>query len=124
MQGVCIGVGKQVFDGRLDMATQSTLLACSSCRFPPIHLVPRRSALPPEPAFLPVVRQPPLPPALLQRYLELLLASHPELGYKEALLSSYPHHQVWLQQGCRIPNRIFPSQPVELFKINVFYRQS
>ncbi|XP_066467688.1 receptor-type tyrosine-protein phosphatase-like N isoform X2 [Tiliqua scincoides] len=62
-------------------------------RFPPIHLTPRRSSLPPESASLSVVHQPPVPPALLQRYLELLLASQPEIGYKEVLLSSDPHHQ-------------------------------
>ncbi|XP_044294294.1 receptor-type tyrosine-protein phosphatase-like N isoform X2 [Varanus komodoensis] len=62
-------------------------------RLPPIHQAPRRSALPAEPAFLQAARQPALPPALLQRYLELLLPSQPELGYKDAFLSSHPHHQ-------------------------------
>ncbi|XP_053132149.1 receptor-type tyrosine-protein phosphatase-like N isoform X2 [Hemicordylus capensis] len=65
----------------------------SEDRFPPIYVTPRKSSLPPEPASLQMARQPPLPPALLQRYLELLLASQPELTYKEALLSSHPHHQ-------------------------------
>uniref|UniRef100_A0A6J0TJK6 Receptor-type tyrosine-protein phosphatase-like N isoform X2 n=1 Tax=Pogona vitticeps TaxID=103695 RepID=A0A6J0TJK6_9SAUR len=60
-------------------------------RLPP--LPPRGSSLPSEPASLQPARQPPLPPALLQRYLELLLASQPELGYKDAFLSSHPHHQ-------------------------------
>ncbi|KAJ6651014.1 hypothetical protein lerEdw1_001185, partial [Lerista edwardsae] len=68
-------------------------------RFPPIYQAPRRSSLPSEPASLPVARQPPVPPALLQRYLELLLASQPELGYKEVLLSSDPHHQFSFPDG-------------------------
>ncbi|XP_077176913.1 receptor-type tyrosine-protein phosphatase-like N isoform X3 [Paroedura picta] len=65
----------------------------SEDRFPPVHLVPRRSSLPVEAASAQAAYQPPLPPALLQRYLEMLLPSHPELSYKEAFLSSYPHYQ-------------------------------
>ncbi|KAH0621206.1 hypothetical protein JD844_022279 [Phrynosoma platyrhinos] len=64
-------------------------------RLPSMHPAPRRSSLLSEPASLQEVHQPPLPPALLQRYLELLLASQPELGYKDTYLSSYPHHQVY-----------------------------
>ncbi|XP_028597081.2 receptor-type tyrosine-protein phosphatase-like N isoform X3 [Podarcis muralis] len=68
-------------------------------RFPPSHLSPRRTSSPPEPASLQTAHQPPLPPVLLQRYLELLLASQPELGYKEPFLSSYPHHQFSYPDG-------------------------
>ncbi|XP_033016050.1 receptor-type tyrosine-protein phosphatase-like N isoform X3 [Lacerta agilis] len=68
-------------------------------RFLPSHLSPRRSSLPPEPASLQTAHQPPLPPVLLQRYLELLLASQPELGYKEPFLASYPHHQFSYPDG-------------------------
>nr|XP_034982724.1 receptor-type tyrosine-protein phosphatase-like N [Zootoca vivipara] len=68
-------------------------------RFLPTHLSPRRSSSPPEPASLQTAHQPPLPPVLLQRYLELLLASQPELGYKEPFLSSYPHHQFSYPDG-------------------------
>ncbi|XP_054826059.1 receptor-type tyrosine-protein phosphatase-like N [Eublepharis macularius] len=71
----------------------------SEDRFPPIHLVPRRSSLPSEPASFQASHQPPLPPSLLQRYLELLLPSHPEIGYKEAFLSSYPHYQFGYSDG-------------------------
>uniref|UniRef100_A0ACB8G1I2 Uncharacterized protein n=1 Tax=Sphaerodactylus townsendi TaxID=933632 RepID=A0ACB8G1I2_9SAUR len=70
----------------------------SEDRFPPIHMVPRRSSLPLKPASFQAARQPPLPPALLQRYLELLLPSHPELGYKEAF-RSYPHYQLSYPDG-------------------------
>ncbi|XP_062972869.1 receptor-type tyrosine-protein phosphatase-like N isoform X2 [Elgaria multicarinata webbii] len=68
-------------------------------RFPPAHRPPRRPPMPSEPVSLQGARQPPLPPALLQRYLELLLASQPELGYKDAFLSSYPHHQFTYSDG-------------------------
>nr|XP_060628938.1 receptor-type tyrosine-protein phosphatase-like N [Anolis sagrei ordinatus] len=68
-------------------------------RLPPMYPAPRRTSLPPEPASLQTAHQPPLPPALLQRYLELLLASQPELGYKDAFLSSYPHHQFSYTDG-------------------------
>ncbi|KAL8183002.1 UNVERIFIED_CONTAM: hypothetical protein K2H54_011720, partial [Gekko kuhli] len=72
----------------------------SEDRFLPVHLVPRRSsALPPEPASFQAAHQPPLPPALLQRYLEMFLPSHPELGYKEAFFSPYPHHQFGYPNG-------------------------
>ncbi|XP_063145015.1 receptor-type tyrosine-protein phosphatase-like N isoform X2 [Candoia aspera] len=68
-------------------------------RFPPLHLVPRRSSLSSQPSSPQGAHQPPLPPALLQRYLELLLASQPELGHKNAFLSSYPHHQFSYPDG-------------------------
>ncbi|XP_042335029.1 receptor-type tyrosine-protein phosphatase-like N isoform X2 [Sceloporus undulatus] len=68
-------------------------------RLPSMHPAPRRSPLSSEPASLQAARQPPLPPALLQRYLELLLASQPDLGYKETFLSSYPHHQFSYTDG-------------------------
>ncbi|XP_061465380.1 receptor-type tyrosine-protein phosphatase-like N isoform X2 [Rhineura floridana] len=68
-------------------------------RFPPSHLSHRRSSLPAEPAPLQMGHQPPLPSTLLQRYLELLLASQPELGYKEPFLSSHLHHQFSYPDG-------------------------
>uniref|UniRef100_A0A803T983 Protein tyrosine phosphatase receptor type N n=1 Tax=Anolis carolinensis TaxID=28377 RepID=A0A803T983_ANOCA len=68
-------------------------------RLPSMYPAPRRTSLPSEPASLQTAHQPPLPPALLQRYLELLLASQPELGYKNTFLSSYPHHQFSYTDG-------------------------
>ncbi|XP_007419889.1 receptor-type tyrosine-protein phosphatase-like N, partial [Python bivittatus] len=68
-------------------------------RFPALHLVPRRSSLSSQPSSPHGAHQPPLPPALLQRYLELLLASQPELGHKNAFLSSYPHYQFSYPDG-------------------------
>ncbi|KAM6460489.1 receptor-type tyrosine-protein phosphatase-like N isoform 2-T2 [Liasis olivaceus] len=68
-------------------------------RFPALHLVPRRSSLSSQPSSPQGAHQPPLPPALLQRYLELLLASQPELGHKNAFLSSYPHYQFSYPDG-------------------------
>ncbi|XP_060118000.1 receptor-type tyrosine-protein phosphatase-like N isoform X2 [Heteronotia binoei] len=82
----------------------------SEDRFPPVHLVPRRSSLPPEPASFQPAHQPPLPPALLQRYLEMLQPSHPELSYKEAFLSSYPHYQFGYPSG-PFQNSASPQNP-------------
>ncbi|KAL7991879.1 hypothetical protein Chor_016135 [Crotalus horridus] len=68
-------------------------------RLPPHHLVPRRPSLSSQPSSPQGAHQPPLPPALLQRYLELLLASQPELSHKNAFLSSYPHYQFSYPDG-------------------------
>ncbi|XP_070585616.1 receptor-type tyrosine-protein phosphatase-like N isoform X3 [Erythrolamprus reginae] len=63
-------------------------------RLPPLHLVSRRPSLSSQPSSSAQgAHQPPLPPALLQRYLEVLLASQPELGHKNAFLSPYLHYQ-------------------------------
>uniref|UniRef100_A0A8C6YA85 Protein tyrosine phosphatase receptor type N n=2 Tax=Naja naja TaxID=35670 RepID=A0A8C6YA85_NAJNA len=68
-------------------------------RLPPLHLVSRRPSLSSQPSSAQGAHQPPLPPALLQRYLELLLASQPELGHKNAFLSPYPHYQFSFPEG-------------------------
>uniref|UniRef100_A0A2D4KHI0 Receptor-type tyrosine-protein phosphatase-like N n=2 Tax=Micrurus paraensis TaxID=1970185 RepID=A0A2D4KHI0_9SAUR len=68
-------------------------------RLPPLHLVSRRPSLSSQPSSAQGSHQPPLPPALLQRYLELLLASQPELGHKNAFLSPYPHYQFSYPDG-------------------------
>ncbi|XP_050825611.1 receptor-type tyrosine-protein phosphatase-like N isoform X2 [Gopherus flavomarginatus] len=82
-------------------------------RFSPLHAAPRMALFPSEPSQLGstlqmaprlppsstkksprLEPQPPLPPALLQRYLELLLLGPPpELGYEEGLLHPYSYHK-------------------------------
>ncbi|XP_030436434.1 receptor-type tyrosine-protein phosphatase-like N isoform X2 [Gopherus evgoodei] len=79
-------------------------------RFSPLHAAPRMALFPSEPSQLGRTLQmaprlppsstkksprlEPLPPALLQRYLELLLLSPPpELGYEEGLLHPYSYHK-------------------------------
>ncbi|XP_050825612.1 receptor-type tyrosine-protein phosphatase-like N isoform X3 [Gopherus flavomarginatus] len=90
-------------------------------RFSPLHAAPRMALFPSEPSQLGstlqmaprlppsstkksprLEPQPPLPPALLQRYLELLLLGPPpELGYEEGLLHPYSYHKFGYQDGAR-----------------------
>ncbi|KAG6920492.1 protein tyrosine phosphatase, receptor type N, partial [Chelydra serpentina] len=90
-------------------------------RFSPPHAAPRMALFPSEPSqpgsalqmaprLLPASAeksprlepQPPLPPALLQRYLELLLLGPPpELGYEEGMLHPYSYHKFGYQDGAR-----------------------
>ncbi|XP_030436435.1 receptor-type tyrosine-protein phosphatase-like N isoform X3 [Gopherus evgoodei] len=87
-------------------------------RFSPLHAAPRMALFPSEPSQLGRTLQmaprlppsstkksprlEPLPPALLQRYLELLLLSPPpELGYEEGLLHPYSYHKFGYQDGAR-----------------------
>ncbi|TFJ98368.1 prostate-associated microseminoprotein [Platysternon megacephalum] len=95
-------------------------------RFSPLHAAPRMALFPSEPSQLgstlqmaprplpPGAKmsprlepQPPLPPALLQRYLELLLLGPPpELGYEEGLLHPYSYHKFGYQDGAQQPSPI------------------
>ncbi|XP_074857677.1 receptor-type tyrosine-protein phosphatase-like N isoform X2 [Carettochelys insculpta] len=84
-------------------------------RLPPLHANPQRAPFPdpsqlgspkalalhPPPASARKALPPaPLPPALLQRYLAvLLLAAPPELGYEEGLLQPYPYPKFGYQDG-------------------------
>uniref|UniRef100_A0A452GUF8 Uncharacterized protein n=1 Tax=Gopherus agassizii TaxID=38772 RepID=A0A452GUF8_9SAUR len=87
-------------------------------RFSPLHAAPRMALFPSEPSQLGRTLQmaprlppsstkksprlEPLPPALLQRYLELLLLGPPpELGYEEGLLHPYSYHKFGYQDGAR-----------------------
>ncbi|XP_034641941.1 receptor-type tyrosine-protein phosphatase-like N isoform X2 [Trachemys scripta elegans] len=87
-------------------------------RFSLLHAAPRMALFPSElsqlgsalqmaPRPLPASakkspRLEPLPPALLQRYLELLLLGPPpELGYEEGLLHPYSYHKFGYQDGAR-----------------------
>uniref|UniRef100_A0A674I474 Protein tyrosine phosphatase receptor type N n=1 Tax=Terrapene triunguis TaxID=2587831 RepID=A0A674I474_9SAUR len=95
--------------------------AVVSLRFSPLHAAPRMALFPSEPSQLGsalqmaprplpasakksprLEPQPPLPPALLQRYLELLLLGPPpELGYEEGLMHPYSYHKFGYQDGAR-----------------------
>ncbi|XP_074823067.1 receptor-type tyrosine-protein phosphatase-like N isoform X2 [Natator depressus] len=90
-------------------------------RFSPLRAAPRMALFPSEPSQpgsalqmaprqLPASAekaphlepQPPLPPTLLQRYLELLLLGPPpELGYEEGLLHPYSYHKFGYQDGAQ-----------------------
>ncbi|CAM2100742.1 unnamed protein product [Caretta caretta] len=90
-------------------------------RFSPLRAAPRMALFPSQPSqpgsalqmaprLLPASAekaphlepQPPLPPTLLQRYLELLLLGPPpELGYEEGLLHPYSYHKFGYQDGAQ-----------------------